>query len=88
MSESLQKPEIGSLWIHRTSEKLYVVYDYTNEHTERPEEYPVSISYMRLEDGTKWSRTLDRWHASYVDTGNLLPITNIEEDLHQLIGLV
>lgn len=87
MSVEIQKPEIGSLWVHRDKGTLYVVYDYTNEATERPDKYPVSISYLRLEDGTKWSRSLDLWHDSYLPTGDTLPIANIKQLLHELIGL-
>lgn len=57
-------PEIGSMWCNKESQYLYRVYDYTNLETTR-NDYPIRISYIRLSDGTKWSRSLSDWHRSY-----------------------
>jgi hypothetical protein len=59
------KPEIGSFWKNKKSGEVYRVYDYTNETANRLDEYPVRISYKRLSDQTKWSRSLSDWHRSF-----------------------
>lgn len=53
------KPQIGSTWRHYNG-NLYTVEGFTNENTERPEKYPVTILY-RGENGHVWSRPLSRW---------------------------
>lgn len=60
-----EKPKIGTYWRNKSSGRVYVVYDYTNETADRLDEYPVRISYQRLDDKTRWSRSLSDWHRSY-----------------------
>jgi hypothetical protein len=72
MDSANNKPALHSIWKNKTSGNLYVVYDYTNEESTRLDEYPVRISYKRLVDGTKWSRSLSDWHRSYIPEGKEL----------------
>lgn len=65
MEKMIEVPELASVWRNKKSGELYGVYDYTNQKTERPDDYPVRISYMRLSDMTSWSRALTDWHRSY-----------------------
>lgn len=60
-------PEIDSVWINKNHGTEYRVYDITNQDASpgRAEEYPIRISYERLDDGTRWTRALSDWHRSY-----------------------
>lgn len=52
-------------WKHRNG-CLYTVLFLTNEHTERPETYPVSVVY-KGDNGNVWSRPLSDWHRSMTE---------------------
>jgi hypothetical protein len=41
-----------------------------NEHTTRPEEFPITVVYKSVETGNIWCRTLDEWLT------RVEPITN------------
>lgn len=58
----LQPPVPESQWRHHNG-NLYTVLLIANEHTQRPDEYPVTVVY-RGENGRVWSRPLSRWAAS------------------------
>lgn len=57
-------PAISSLWRHKKGD-VYMVYDVTNEGTDKPDEFPVTISYRNIDTGRKFSRALWRWHGSF-----------------------
>lgn len=59
-----EKPEVtvGSRWLHRNGIPYEVVM-FTNEHTEYPDKYPVTVVY-RGDNGKTWSRPLSDWHRS------------------------
>lgn len=59
-------PTSGSLWRH-SSCRLYRVILIANKETDRPGEFPVTIVYQRLEDGTIWSRPFSRWYPSFTE---------------------
>lgn len=61
--EPAEIPEIGSRWRHRDGHTSYTVEAITNESTERPEQYPVTIVY-RGGNGKLWSRPAHDWHRS------------------------
>lgn len=60
-------PEINSVWLNKNHGTEYRVYDITNQDASpgKAEEYPIRISYERLDDGTRWNRLLSDWHRSY-----------------------
>lgn len=59
-------PTPGSLWRHSNC-SLYRVLIITNKSTKKPGEYPVTVVYQRLEDGTVWSRPFSRWYPSFTE---------------------
>ena len=60
--EQLEKPGVGSPWIH-TNGNRYTVLMLTNEHTEHPDRYPVTVVY-KGENGRIWSKSLADWYQS------------------------
>lgn len=52
----------GTFWVHLNG-NLYEVYELTNVASDRPEKYPVMVSY-RGANGFTWSRKLSDWHRS------------------------
>lgn len=52
----------NSEWIHTNGNK-YIVLCIANEHTERPNQYPVTVVYQG-ENLKIWSRPLTEWHRS------------------------
>ncbi len=60
--EPAEIPEIGSQWRHRNG-NVYTVESITNESTERPGQYPVTVVY-RGENEKLWSRPARDWHRS------------------------
>lgn len=54
-------PNIGSLWIHKEKDSIYRVLLITNEKTERPEEFPVTVCYQDVNTKAIWSRPLEQW---------------------------
>lgn len=56
MTTSIKLPEHQTIWQHHNG-NYYRVYDTTNEHTERPDEYPPTVSYIG-ENGKRWSKPL------------------------------
>jgi hypothetical protein len=64
-------PGLNTWWKH-SSGRLYQVYDVTNLYSDRPEKFPVSISY-RGENGKTWSRKLSDWHRSFVASNGPAP---------------
>lgn len=67
MSNNLPTP--GSTWAHKSGHH-YLVLIVTNERTTKPEEYPITVVYKRLSDGSIWSRPFDRWHTSFQLAGH------------------
>lgn len=59
-------PKAGSKWKHKNGTD-YVVLGVTNLSASKARlgEYPATISYKRLKDGTEWSRPLSRWAGSF-----------------------
>ncbi len=53
---------VGSRWTH-TNGNVYSVYDLTNTQSDRPDKYPVLVSYCGS-NGNTWSRKLSDWHRS------------------------
>ena len=60
MSENEIVP--GSRWRHRNG-NAYTVLMLANEHTDRPEKYPVTVVYQG-DNGRVWSRPLSDWRRS------------------------
>lgn len=58
---STQIPEIDSLWKHKEKNTLYRVILITNEKTERPEEFPITVCYQDIKIKVFWSRPLDKF---------------------------
>lgn len=57
--------EIGDHIRHKNG-NVYRVLMLTNTKTERPEQYPVTVIYRNIENGTVWSRPLDDMDRSFV----------------------
>lgn len=55
-----------SLWRH-TNGNLYRALMMANIHTERPDQYPVTVVYEGVENGKIWSRPLSEWHRSMTE---------------------
>ena len=53
----------GSRWRHHSGRE-YTVLMLTNEHSTRPDEYPVYVSYVGADNGHAWTRKLSDWHRS------------------------
>lgn len=62
MSGPESKVEPGSRWRHYNGNE-YTVLVLTNEYTEHPETYPITVIYQGA-NGRIWSRRLDDWHRS------------------------
>ena len=60
----VKNPAPNSIWQHKNGDQYQVIL-IANEHTERPNEYPITVVYRRLKDDKVWSRTLSRWHGSF-----------------------
>ena len=58
-----------SEWRH-TNGNLYHVLCIANEHTERPDQYPVTVVYQG-DNGRIWSRPLSDWHRSMTPNAEL-----------------
>lgn len=70
---STKLPEHQTIWQHHNG-NYYRVYDTTNEHTERPEEYPPTVSY-RGENGKRWSKPLPNFLEKMTPTDlKVMPI--------------
>jgi len=52
----------NSVWKHKNGNSYRVLF-LTNEHTERPKIYPVTVVYKGC-NGNVWSRPLSGWHSS------------------------
>ena len=57
-------PESGSKWEHHSG-RVYAVVEITNGKTERPDQYPVTVVYQNVDNGTLWSRPLSEWARSF-----------------------
>lgn len=61
------KATIGKKYRHITSGRIYEVLLIANEHATYADEYPIIVSYKRLDDGTIWARRYDSWNTSFVE---------------------
>lgn len=59
-----EPPPLNSTWLHKGG-NIYQVLLITNTDSTRQDEYPTTICYKRLIDGTIWSRPLMKWHGSF-----------------------
>ena len=57
-------PELGTEWVHHSG-RIYRVTRIANQNTQRPEQYPVTIVYENVENGTVWSRPASDWTRSF-----------------------
>lgn len=55
-------PVIDSVWRNKRGSE-YKVLQITNQHSELPKKYPVTIVYMG-DNGRIWSRPLEHWQRS------------------------
>jgi hypothetical protein len=80
-----KEPEEGSYWLHKKSGNYYqvIVVANTSELNKKPEEYPPSITYKRLIDGSIWERRLSRWYESYEPAN-----TSCEEFKNQIGNII
>jgi hypothetical protein len=62
MNQVMPLPEVGSVWKH-TNGGLYSVLMITNQHSQNPERYPVTVVYSGA-NGNTWSRAASDWHRS------------------------
>lgn len=60
---SSQIPKVLSEWLHKNG-KRYAVLCIANVHSDRPDEYPVTVVYQD-QDEKIWTRPLTRWYASF-----------------------
>lgn len=58
------KPLPGRIYKHNNGNRYQVIM-LTNERTERPEQYPVTVVYFNVDNGTTWSRPLSEWSRSF-----------------------
>ena len=72
-----QIPKKHSLWRHH-SRRLYVVVLITNEHTEHPDRYPVTVCYVGS-NGRAWSKSLKRFHETMTRCADQRVIPNLEK---------
>lgn len=63
MIEQITIPALNSLWKHSRG-ATYQVLLITNEATDKPSEYPITVVYQDVENKKIWSRTLSRWYES------------------------
>lgn len=64
--EVMNTPEQGSLWKH-TNGNIYRVSYVSNVDTTRPEQYPVTVVYGNVNNGSIWSRPLSDWYRSMTE---------------------
>jgi hypothetical protein len=57
-------PSVGTECRHHSG-RIYVVTGIANENTQRPDQYPVTIIYKNVENGTVWSRPASEWAGSF-----------------------
>jgi len=60
----LPPPGKDTIWKHKNGDKYHVLI-VSNLDSERLDEYPPTVTYQRLRDGTIWSRPLSKWHDSF-----------------------
>ncbi len=57
-------PKISLKWRHHSG-RVYRIVLITNLETQRPDEYPVTVVYANVENGTVWSRPASDWDRSF-----------------------
>lgn len=62
MNQDQDAPAINSVWQHYNG-NTYKVSVITNLGSTRPE-YPTTVVYFNVANGTWWSRPLSEWHRS------------------------
>lgn len=62
--DETEYPEYGSVWEHHPTGNIYRVLLITNQQTQRPDKYPITVVYENTNTGTTWSRPLSEWHRS------------------------
>ncbi len=58
---NMDRPAIGSTWEHHSG-RIYQVLGIANNVDTPKEDYPVTVIYSNVENGTLWSGRLDNWH--------------------------
>lgn len=54
-------PKVYSLWKHKEKLTLYKVIAVSNQKTQRPEEFPITVFYVDINTNDLWSRPLEKW---------------------------
>jgi hypothetical protein len=57
-------PDIGESYEHRNG-NVYKVMLITNLDSTRLEQYPITVVYINLNNGTIWSRPVNDWFRSF-----------------------
>jgi hypothetical protein len=80
-------PPVGVECRHHSG-RIYVVTGIANENTQRPDQYPVTIIYKNVENGTVWSRPASEWARSFrpIRTQAQIDRTQLVKTLNQLRG--
>lgn len=60
----MSNPIPGMVYEHDNG-NLYQVMMITNQQTTRPEQYPVTVVYFNIRNGTTWSRPVSEWDRSF-----------------------
>lgn len=68
MIDTAKIPAENSVWRHKNgNEYLVLLVTNLDAFADRRDEFPPTIAYRRLKDGTCWSRPLDKWHGSFTE---------------------
>lgn len=60
----MSTPIPGKVYKHNNGNRYKVVM-LTNQQTTRPEQYPVTVVYFNVKNGTTWSRPVSDWERSF-----------------------
>ena len=63
IKQNLLLPASNTLWKHSKG-ATYKVLMITNEATDKPIEYPITVVYQDTETNKVWSRPFIKWHES------------------------
>lgn len=64
--KEMEIPKENSLWRHKNG-CFYEVIAVSNLEATRQDEYPATVTYKRITDGSVWSRPLSRWNGSFTE---------------------
>jgi hypothetical protein len=67
---------VGKKYRHLRSGRIYEVLLIANEHATYTDDWPIIVSYRRLDDQTIWARRYDSWNASFEEVEDAIGNSN------------